>query len=83
MKLFVLDNSHASADTKKATQQAVEQCLQAFDDAPVPIICSEKAGTFRAPLLSLPAFVGKRKSSLTVAEEAQRVRAESLPTLTI
>ncbi|WP_395369831.1 DUF6538 domain-containing protein [Komagataeibacter diospyri] len=81
LKRFVLDNPHASADTKKATQRAVDLFLQAFGDAPVSIIGGEKAGAFRDLLFSLPASLGKRKSSLTLAEEAQRAREESLPTL--
>ncbi|MBS0961480.1 DUF6538 domain-containing protein, partial [Acetobacter thailandicus] len=35
LKRFVLDNPHASADTKKATQRATDLFLQAFGDAPV------------------------------------------------
>ncbi|MBS0981444.1 site-specific integrase [Acetobacter thailandicus] len=81
LKRFVLDNPHASADTKKATQRAVDLFLQAFGDAPVPIIGGEKAGAFRDLLFSLPASLGKRKSSLTLEEEAQRTREEGLPTL--
>ena len=81
LKRFVLDNPHASADTKKATQRAVDLFLQAFGDAPVSIIGGEKAGAFRDLLFSLPASLGKRKSSLTLEEEAQRVREEGLPTL--
>ncbi|MCI1410815.1 MAG: tyrosine-type recombinase/integrase [Acetobacter peroxydans] len=81
LKRFVLDNPHASADTKKATQRAVDLFLQAFGDAPVSIIGGEKAGAFRDLLFSLPASLGKRKSSLTLEEEAQRAREESLPTL--
>ena len=65
LKRFVLDSPHASADTKKATQRAVELFLQAFGDAPVSIIGGEKAGAFRDLLFSLPAPLGKRKSSLT------------------
>lgn len=78
---FVLDSPHASADTKKATQRAVDLFLQAFGDAPVSIIGGEKAGAFRDLLFSLPASLGKRKSSLTLEEEAQRAREEGLPTL--
>ncbi|MCG4257676.1 DUF6538 domain-containing protein [Acetobacter senegalensis] len=81
LKRFVLDNPHASADTKKATQRAVDLFLQAFGDAPVSIIGGEKAGAFRDLLFSLPASLGKRKSSLTLEEEAQRAREEGLPTL--
>ncbi|WP_415578290.1 tyrosine-type recombinase/integrase, partial [Gluconobacter potus] len=81
LKRFVLDSSHASADTKKATQRAVDLFLQAFGDAPVSIIGGEKAGAFRDLLFSLPASLGKRKSSLTLEEEAQRAREEGLPTL--
>ncbi|MCP9319093.1 tyrosine-type recombinase/integrase [Acetobacter persici] len=81
LKRFVLDSPHASADTKKATQRAVELFLQAFGDAPVSIIGGEKAGAFRDLLFSLPASLGKRKSSLTLEEEAQRAREEGLPTL--
>lgn len=81
LKRFVRDNPHASADTKKATQRAVDLFLQAFGDAPVSIIGGEKAGAFRDLLFSLPASLGKRKSSLTLEEEAQRVREEGLPTL--
>ena len=81
LKRFVLDNPHASADTKKATQRAVELFLQAFGDAPVSIIGGEKAGAFRDLLFSLPASLGKRKSTLTFEEEAQRAREEGLPTL--
>ncbi|KXV71321.1 integrase [Acetobacter malorum] len=81
LKRFVLDNPHASADTKKATQRAVDLFLQAFGDAPVSIIGGEKAGAFRDLLFSLPASLGKRKSSLTLEEEALRAREESLPTL--
>lgn len=81
LKRFVLDNPHASADTKKATQRAVDLFLQAFGDAPVSIIGGEKAGAFRALLFSLPASLGKRKSSLNLEEEAQRAREEGLPTL--
>ncbi|WP_233419875.1 hypothetical protein [Acetobacter cerevisiae] len=72
LKRFVQDNPHASADTKKATQRAVDLFLQAFGDAPVSIIGGEKAGAFRDLLFSLPASLGKRKSSLTLEEEAQR-----------
>lgn len=78
---FVLENPHASADTKKATQRAVELFLQAFGDAPVSIIGGEKAGAFRDLLFSLPASLGKRKSSLTLTEEADRVREGGRPTL--
>jgi hypothetical protein len=74
LKRFVLDSPHASADTKKATQRAVELFLQTFGDAPVSIIGGEKAGAFRDLLFSLPASLGKRKSSLTLEEEAQRAR---------
>lgn len=81
LKRFVLDSPHASADTKKATQRAVDLFLQAFGDAPVSIIGGEKAGAFRDLLFSLPASLGKRKSSLTLEEEAQRTREEGLPTL--
>lgn len=81
LKRFVLDNPHASADTRKATQRAVDLFLQAFGDAPVSIIGGEKAGAFRDFLFSLPASLGKRKSSLTLEEEAQRAREEGLPTL--
>lgn len=81
LKRFVLDNPHASADTKKATQRAVDLFLQAFGDAPVSIIGGEKAGAFRDLLFSLPASLGKRKSNLTLEEEAQRAREEGLPTL--
>ncbi|MFT9385145.1 MAG: tyrosine-type recombinase/integrase, partial [Acetobacter orientalis] len=81
LKRFVLDNPNASADTKKATQRAVELFLQAFGDAPVSIIGGEKAGAFRDLLFSLPASLGKRKSSLTLEEEAQRAKEEGLPTL--
>ncbi|NMC64377.1 MAG: site-specific integrase [SAR324 cluster bacterium] len=81
LKRFVLDSPHASADTKKATQRAVDLFLQAFGDAPVSIIGGEKAGAFRDLLFSLPASLGKRKSSLTLEEEAQRAREEGLPTL--
>ncbi|MGD7070176.1 Integrase [Acetobacter malorum] len=81
LKRFVLDNPHASADTRKATQRAVDLFLQAFGDAPVSIIGGEKAGAFRDLLFSLPASLGKRKSSLTLEEEAQRAREEGLPTL--
>ncbi|GAN65021.1 phage integrase [Acetobacter orientalis NRIC 0481] len=81
LKRFVLDNPHASADTKKATQRAVDLFLQAFGDAPVSIIGGEKAGAFRDLLFSLPASLGKRKSSLTLEEEAQRAREEGLSTL--
>lgn len=80
LKRFVLDNPHASADIKKAIQRAVDLFLQAFGDAPVSIIGGEKAGAFRDLLFSLPASLGKRKSSLTL-EEAQRAREEGLPTL--
>ncbi|GEL51443.1 hypothetical protein ATR01nite_25180 [Acetobacter tropicalis] len=55
LKRFVLDSPHASADTKKATQRAVDLFLQAFGDAPVSIIGGEKAGAFRDLLFSLPA----------------------------
>ncbi|KXV57206.1 integrase [Acetobacter senegalensis] len=81
LKRFVLDSPHASADTKKATQRAVDLFLQAFGDAPVSIIGGEKAGAFRDLLFSLPASLGKRKSSLTLEEEAQRAREEGLPIL--
>ncbi|OUI97604.1 integrase [Acetobacter orientalis] len=81
LKRFVLDSPHASDDTKKATQRAVDLFLQAFGDAPVFIIGGEKAGAFRDLLFSLPASLGKRKSSLTLEEEAQRAREEGLPTL--
>ncbi|MFT8336072.1 MAG: tyrosine-type recombinase/integrase, partial [Acetobacter orientalis] len=81
LKRFVLDSPHASTDTKKATQRAVDLFLQAFGDAPVSIIGGEKAGAFRDLLFSLPASLGKRKSSLTLEEEAQRAREEGLPTL--
>ena len=81
LKRFVLDNPHASADTKKATQRAVDLFLQAFGDAPVSIIGGEKAGAFRDLLFSLPASLGKRKSRLTLEEEAQRAKEEGLPTL--
>lgn len=81
LKRFVLDSPHASADTKKATQRAVDLFLQVFGDAPVSIIGGEKAGAFRDLLFSLPASLGKRKSSLTLEEEAQRAREEGLPTL--
>nr|WP_233129166.1 DUF6538 domain-containing protein [Acetobacter sp. DsW_54] len=81
LKRFVLDSPHASADTKKATQRAVELFLQAFGDAPVSIIGGEKAGAFRDLLFSLPASLGKRKSNLTLEEETQRAREEGLPTL--
>ncbi|MBS1004370.1 DUF6538 domain-containing protein [Acetobacter thailandicus] len=81
LKRFVLDSPHASADTKKATQRAVDLFLQAFGDAPVSIIGGEKAGAFRDLLFSLPASLGKRKSSLTLAEEAQKAREEGLQTL--
>ncbi|GBR69159.1 DUF6538 domain-containing protein [Gluconobacter kanchanaburiensis] len=78
---FVLKNPHASADTCKATQRAVELFLQAFGDAPVSIIGGEKAGAFRDLLFSLPASLGKRKSSLTLTEEADRAREDERPTL--
>ncbi|GAD10079.1 hypothetical protein GFGA_1c0799 [Gluconobacter frateurii NBRC 103465] len=78
---FVLKNPHASADTRKATQRAVELFLQAFGDAPVSIIGGEKAGAFRDLLFSLPASLGKRKSSLTLAEEAERAKKDRRPTL--
>ncbi|OUJ10208.1 DUF6538 domain-containing protein [Acetobacter sp. DsW_059] len=81
LKRFVLDNPHASADTKKATQRATDLFLQAFGDAPVSIIGGEKAGAFRDLLFSLPASLGKRKSSLTLEEEAQRAREKGLQTL--
>jgi hypothetical protein len=81
LKRFVLDSPHASADTKKATQRAVELFLQTFGDAPVSIIGGEKAGAFRDLLFSLPASLGKRKSSLTLEEEAQRAKEGGLPTL--
>ncbi|GFE93080.1 DUF6538 domain-containing protein [Acetobacter persici] len=81
LKRFVLDSPHTSADTKKATQRAVVLFLQAFGDAPVSIIGGEKAGAFRDLLFSLPASLGKRKSNLTLEEEAQRAREEGLPTL--
>ncbi|MBS0961249.1 tyrosine-type recombinase/integrase, partial [Acetobacter thailandicus] len=70
-----------SADTKKATQRATDLFLQAFGDAPVSIIGGEKAGAFRDLLFSLPASLGKRKSSLTLEEETQRTRESGLPTL--
>ncbi|MGV4878750.1 hypothetical protein [Acetobacter indonesiensis] len=54
LQRFVLDNPHAGADTKKATQRAVDLFLQAFGDAPVSIIGGEKAGAFRDLLLALP-----------------------------
>ncbi|MCG0999471.1 hypothetical protein LG413_15285 [Acetobacter persici] len=72
LKRFVLNSPHASADTKKATQRAVDLFLQAFGDAPVSIIGGEKAGAFRDLLFSLPASLGKRKSTLTLEEETQR-----------
>ncbi|MBS1078892.1 tyrosine-type recombinase/integrase [Gluconobacter kondonii] len=78
---FVLENPHASADTRKATQRAVELFLQAYGDAPVSIIGGEKAGAFRDLLFSLPASLGKRKSSLTLTEEAERAREDGRPTL--
>ncbi|MBS1098433.1 tyrosine-type recombinase/integrase [Gluconobacter sphaericus] len=78
---FVLKNPHASADTRKATQRAVDLFLQAFGDAPVSIIGGEKAGAFRDLLFSLPASLGKRKSSLTLTEEAERAREDGRPTL--
>jgi len=78
---FVLENPHASADTKKATQRAVELFLQAFGDAPVSIIGGEKAGAFRDLLFSLPASLGKRKSSLTLTEEAECAKKNGRPTL--
>jgi len=78
---FVLENPHASADTKKATQRAVELFLQAFGDAPISIIGGEKAGAFRDLLFSLPASLGKRKSSLTLTEEAERAKEDGRPTL--
>ncbi|MEJ5155399.1 DUF6538 domain-containing protein [Gluconobacter wancherniae] len=78
---FVLKNPHASADTRKATQRAVELFLQAFGDAPVSIIGGEKAGAFRDLLFSLPASLGKRKSSLTLTEEAERAKKDRRPTL--
>lgn len=81
LKRFVLDNPNASADTKKATQRAVNIFLQAFGDAPVSIIGGEKAGAFRDLLFALPASLGKRKSNLALEEEAQRARKEGLPTL--
>lgn len=81
LKRFVLDSPYASADTKKATKRAVDLFLQAFGDAPVSIIGGEKAGAFRDLLFSLPASLGKRKSTLTLEEEAQRAREEGLPTL--
>lgn len=81
LKRFVLDSPHASADTKKATQRAVDLFLQAFGDAPVSIIGGEIAGAFRDLLFFLPASLGKRKSSLTLEEEAQRAREEGLPAL--
>ncbi|ATJ89610.1 integrase [Acetobacter senegalensis] len=81
LKRFVLDSPHTSTDTKKATQRAVELFLQAFGDAPVSIIGGEKAGAFRDLLFSLPASLGKRKSSLSLEEEAQRAREEGFPTL--
>ncbi|WP_221624882.1 hypothetical protein [Zymomonas mobilis] len=55
--------------------------LQTFRDALVSIIGGEKAGAFRDLLFSLPASLGKRKSSLTLEEDAQRAREEGLPTL--
>ncbi|MBS1078282.1 tyrosine-type recombinase/integrase [Gluconobacter kondonii] len=78
---FVLENPHASADTRKASQRAVELFLQTFGDAPVSIIGGEKAGAFRDLLFSLPASLGKRKSSLTLTEEADRAREDDSPTL--
>lgn len=78
---FVLENPHTSADTKKATQRAVELFLRAFGDAPVSIIGGEKAGAFRDLLFSLPASLGKRKSSLTLTEEADRTKTDGRPTL--
>ncbi|MEN3167827.1 DUF6538 domain-containing protein [Gluconobacter sp. OJB] len=78
---FVLKNPHTSADTRKATQRAVELFLQAFGDAPVSIIGGEKAGAFRDLLFSLPASLGKRKSSLTLTEEADRAKKDGRPTL--
>ncbi|WP_249193423.1 tyrosine-type recombinase/integrase [Gluconobacter sphaericus] len=78
---FVLESPHASADTRKATQRAVELFLQAFGDAPVSIIGGEKAGAFRDLLFSLPVSLGKRKSSLTLAEEADRAKEDERPTL--
>ena len=78
---FVLKNPHTSADTRKATQRAVELFLQAFGDAPVSIIGGEKAGAFRDLLFSLPVSLGKRKSSLTLAEEADRAKEDERPTL--
>ncbi|MCP1203291.1 hypothetical protein [Acetobacter oryzoeni] len=81
LKRFVMDNSHASIDTKKATQRTVELFLKAFGDAPASIVGGAKAGAFRDLLFALPASLGKRKSSLTLEEEAQRAREEGLPTL--
>ncbi|WP_408871552.1 DUF6538 domain-containing protein [Gluconobacter kondonii] len=78
---FVLESPHASADTRKATQRAVELFLQAFGDAPVSIIGGEKAGAFRDLLFSLPASLGKRKSSLTLTEEAECAKKDGRPTL--
>ncbi|MBS1081173.1 DUF6538 domain-containing protein [Gluconobacter kondonii] len=78
---FVLENPQSSADTRKATQRAVALFLQAFGDAPVSIIGGEKAGAFRDLLFSLPASLGKRKSSLTLTEEADRAREDGRPTL--
>ncbi|MBS1081237.1 DUF6538 domain-containing protein [Gluconobacter kondonii] len=78
---FVLENPHTSADTRKATQRAVELFLKAYGDAPVPIIGGEKAGAFRDLLFSMPASLGKRKSSLTLAEEADRAKKAGRPTL--
>jgi len=78
---FVLKNPHTNADTQKATQRAVELFLQAFGDAPVSIIGGEKAGAFRDLLFSLPASLGKRKSRLTLTEEADRAKKNGRPTL--
>nr|WP_249194533.1 site-specific integrase [Gluconobacter sp. Dm-73] len=78
---FVLENPHTSNDTRNATQRAVELFLQAFGDALVSIIGGEKAGAFRDLLFSLPASLGKRKSSLTLTEEAERAREDGSPTL--
>ncbi|WP_238704252.1 hypothetical protein [Acetobacter sp. DmW_125127] len=77
----MMDNSHASIDTKKATQRTVELFLKAFGNAPASIVGGAKAGAFRDLLFALPASLGKRKSSLTLEEEAQRAREEGLPTL--
>jgi len=78
---FVLKNPHTNADTQKATQRAVELFLQAFGDAPVSIIGGEKAGAFRDLFFSLPASLGKRKSRLTLTEEADRAKKNGRPTL--